>query len=60
MQLTLDVLNLFDKKANDIDYGGGACTRRESAGGRCNGGIDGRLVHSLEPRTVRVGRRFNF
>ncbi len=52
----LDVLNLFDRKANDIEYWGGACTRGESASGACGGGIDGRLVHPLEPRTLRLAR----
>lgn len=28
-QVTLDVLNLFDKKANDIEYWGSACSRSE-------------------------------
>ena len=64
MQLTLDVLNLFDRKANDIEYWGGACTRNEALAGTggCGTGsaIDGRLVHPLEPRTVRLGLRFNF
>ena len=60
LQFTLDVLNLFDKKANDIEYWGGSCTRSETAGGTCGGGIDGRLVHPIEPRTVRLGMRFTF
>ena len=60
LQLTLDVLNLFNKKANDIEYWGGACTRNETLGGTCNGGIDGRLVHPLEPRTLRIGLRVSF
>lgn len=60
LQLTLDVLNLFDKKANDIEYWGGACTRNETLGGTCNGGIDGRLVHPLEPRSLRLGLRVSF
>ena len=59
-QLSLDVLNLFDRKANDIEYWGGACTRSEQASGACNGGIDGRLVHPLEPRTVRISLRTSF
>ena len=63
-QLSLDVLNPFDKKANDIEYWGGACTRREatlgSAGCGSGSAIDGRLVHPLEPRTVRLGLRVNF
>jgi outer membrane receptor protein involved in Fe transport len=59
-QLSLDVLNLFDRKANDIEYWGGACTRGESASGACGGGIDGRLVHPLEPRTLRLALRIGF
>ena len=60
LQLTLDVLNLFDKQANDIEYWGAACTRADGAG--CNGGegIDGRLVHPMEPRTLRVALRASF
>lgn len=60
LQLTLDVLNLFDKKTNDIEYWGGACTRSETLGGTCGGGIDGKLVHPLEPRTLRIGLRASF
>ncbi|WP_234814970.1 TonB-dependent receptor [Noviherbaspirillum denitrificans] len=59
-QIGVDVLNLFDRKGNDIEYWGGACTRSEQAGGTCNGGIDGRLVHPLEPRTVRVTLKMAF
>jgi len=63
-QATLDVLNLFDRKANDIEYWGGACTRNEAVAGTggCGTGsaIDGRLIHPLEPRTVRVGLRVSF
>ena len=64
LQITLDVLNLFDKKANDIEYWGGACTRNEAMAGTggCGTGtaIDGRLVHPLEPRTFRIGLRASF
>ena len=60
LQLSLDILNLFDKRANDIEYWGGACTRSETASNTCNGGIDGRLVHPLEPRTFRIGLRASF
>ena len=63
-QASFDVLNLFNKQANDIEYWGGACTRREvlTASGGCGAGeaIDGRLVHPLEPRTFRIGLRVNF
>lgn len=64
IEATLDVLNLFDKRANDIEYWGGACSRNEALAGTdgCGSGsaIDGRLVHPLEPRTLRVGLRVNF
>jgi outer membrane receptor protein involved in Fe transport len=63
-QLNLDILNLFDKQANDIEYWGGACTRSEalSGAGGCGTGqaIDGRLVHPLEPRSLRIGVRASF
>ncbi len=62
LQFSLDVLNLFGRKANDIEYWGGACTRNELNAGACGGGngIDGRLLHPLEPRTVRLGMRISF
>ena len=58
-RVTLDVLNLFDRRANDIEYWGSSCTRAEGPG--CNGsaGFEGRLVHPLEPRTLRVIVRAN-
>ena len=60
LRVSLDVLNLFDRRANDIEYWGNSCTRAE--GPACNGGngFDGRLVHPLEPRTLRVSVRANF
>ncbi len=64
VQISLDILNLFDKKANDIEYWGGACTRSESLAGTggCGSGtgIDGRLVHPLEPRSLRLALRAGF
>jgi outer membrane receptor protein involved in Fe transport len=64
LQLMLDVLNLFDRKAHDIEYWGGACTRSEAVAGTggCGSGtgIDGRLVHPLEPRSFRIGLRASF
>ncbi|RUP23750.1 MAG: TonB-dependent receptor [Curvibacter sp.] len=63
-QATLDVLNLFDRRANDIEYWGGACSQREALSGigGCGSGsaIDGRLIHPLEPRTLRLGLRLSF
>ncbi len=60
LQVAVDVLNVFNRRGNDIEYWGGACTRSEQADGSCNGGIDGRLVHPLEPRTLRVSLRNTF
>jgi hypothetical protein len=60
LQVALDVLNLFGSSANDIEYWGGACTRGEQSSGACNGGIDGRLIHPLEPRTLRLSLRNSF
>ena len=58
--VSLNVLNLFDRRANDIEYWGNSCTRAE--GHACNGGngFDGRLVHPMEPRTLRVSVRASF
>jgi outer membrane receptor protein involved in Fe transport len=60
LQVTADVLNLFDAPSNDIEYWGGACTKRD--GPACNGGagINGRLVHPMEPRTLRLTLRASF
>ena len=60
LQLRLDVLNLFNSRANDIEYWGDACTRQEMASGSCGSGIEGRLIHPLEPRTLRIGLRASF
>lgn len=60
VQLSVDVLNLFNRQANDIEYWGSSCTRNESLAGSCGGGIDGRLVHPLEPRSLRLGLRIGF
>jgi outer membrane receptor protein involved in Fe transport len=59
-ELSLDVLNLFDRRANDIEYWGEACTRTEGPG--CGGGegIAGRLVHPMEPRALRLSWRAGF
>lgn len=59
IQLSLDVLNIFNSKANDIEYFGATCSAAEGAG--CGGGegIDGRLLHPLEPRSVRLGLRLS-
>ena len=63
LQFTLDVLNLFDRRANDIEYWGAACTRGQRANDpSCNSGngFDDRLVHPMEPRTLRLSMRASF
>ena len=56
-ELRLDLLNLLNTKAHDIEYWGNACTRREGAA--CGGGegLAGRLVHPMEPRSLRFSVR---
>lgn len=54
VELSLNVLNLFNRRANDIEYWGGACTRLDGPACNNGNGIDGRLVHPLEPRTLRL------
>jgi hypothetical protein len=60
LQFSADILNLFDRKANDIEYWGSSCTRSEGAGCNAGAGFDGRSIHPLEPRTLRVGMRISF
>ncbi|MBB4843813.1 outer membrane receptor protein involved in Fe transport [Paucibacter oligotrophus] len=62
LQVRLDVLNLFDRQANDIEYWGASCSRREgpACGGEAGSGLDGRLIHPLEPRSLRLGLRASF
>ena len=60
VRVTVDVLNLFNRKANDIEYWGSSCTPAEGRACNNGAGIDGRLVHPMEPRTVRVSMRLGF
>jgi outer membrane receptor protein involved in Fe transport len=66
-QLTLDVLNLFDRQLNDIEYYYCSLLKSEvtagAAGGTCADGSAGRddiHFHPAEPRTVRLALRMNF
>jgi len=59
-RVTLDALNLFDRKGNDIEYWGSSCTRSEGPACNRGEGIDGRLVHPMEPRTLRLSLRAGF
>ncbi len=60
LTLGLDVFNLAGRKGNDIEYFYASCTAREVASGTCGGGIEGRHIHPMEPRTVRVSARWKF
>lgn len=55
LDIALDVLNLTDRKNNDISY---YYTSRVA--GEQLGGVDGVHVHPAEPRTIRVTARMRF
>jgi outer membrane receptor protein involved in Fe transport len=55
LNVALDVLNLTDRKNNDISY---HYTSRVA--GEPLGGVDGVHVHPAEPRTIRVTARMRF
>jgi outer membrane cobalamin receptor len=55
LSVELDILNLTDRKNNDISY---YYTSRVA--GEQVGGVDGVHVHPAEPRTVRVSARMHF
>jgi len=54
-KLTLDIFNLFDRQASDIDY---YYTSRLS--GETVGGIDDVHFHPVEPRSARLTLTYNF
>jgi outer membrane receptor protein involved in Fe transport len=54
-RLTLDVFNLFDRKASDIDYDYVSRLPGEPAGG-----VDDIHFHPVEPRAVRLTLQHNF
>ena len=53
--MALDVFNLFDRKASDIDYYYASRLPGEPAGG-----VDGINFHPAEPRSFRVTLVYNF
>ena len=55
LKLALDVFNLFDRKASDIDYYYASRLPGEPAGG-----VNDVHFHPVEPRTVRVSLTANF
>jgi len=60
LTLGLDVFNLAGKKGNDIEYYYASCSAGEVARGNCNGGVNDRHAHPMEPRSVRVSARYTF
>lgn len=52
--LTLDVFNLFDRKASDIDYYYESQLRGEAAA------VEGKHFHPVEPRSARLTLTYNF
>jgi hypothetical protein len=60
LTLGLDVFNLAGKKGNDIEYFYASCTAGEVARGDCGSGIEGRHVHPMEPRSVRLSAKWTF
>ena len=60
LTLGVDVFNLAGKKGNDIEYFYASCTAGEVARGDCGSGIEGRHVHPMEPRSVRLSAKWTF
>ena len=60
LTLGLDVFNIAGRKGNDIEYAYASCVAGEHARGIFGGGIEGRHVHPMEPRSVRVSARWTF
>ena len=54
-RLVLDVLNLFDAKASDIDYYYSSRLPGEPAAG-----VDDIHTHPVAPRTARISLRVDF
>jgi len=58
-----EVLNLFDKRVNDIDYYYASLLKGETSPVDANGvatGIEDHHIHPAEPRTLRVGVVWSF
>jgi outer membrane receptor protein involved in Fe transport len=54
-RLTVDVFNLFDRRASDIDYVYASRLKGEPAGG-----VEDIHLHPVEPRSIRVGLATSF
>jgi outer membrane cobalamin receptor len=55
LEVALDILNLTDRKNDDISY-----DYTSRVAGEPVGGVDGLHVHPAEPRTLRVSARMKF
>jgi outer membrane receptor protein involved in Fe transport len=55
VKLTVDVFNLFDRQASDIDY-----YYASSLPGDAAGGVNDTHTHPAEPRSLRVTLSLNF
>lgn len=62
LRATLDVFNLFDRKASDIDYFYCSRLRGETPGvcGDGSAGVDDIHTHPAEPRSLRLSLLLNF
>lgn len=63
MRLNFDVYNLFNRRANDIDYYYCSRLRSDPAGATCrdgSAGVDDIHFHPVEPRSVRISMIFNY
>lgn len=60
LTLSLDVFNLTNRRANDIEYFYASCTAREVTGGQCGSGVPDRHFHPFEPRSLRLTARWSF
>lgn len=67
--ITLDILNLFDRRDSDIDYFYASCLRADQAraGSGCQpvvgqpyGGIGDMHTHPVEPRSLRLAWRLSY
>jgi outer membrane receptor protein involved in Fe transport len=62
-QTSIEVLNVFDKAVNDIEYFYSSCTAADSIDSRCDpnsatrDGIEDKHIHPSEPRTLRLTLR---
>jgi len=59
-QISTIVLNLFNRKANDIEYYGNSCSLALGPGCGGGDGISGKLIHPLETRALRVNATYYF